>query len=373
MTAAVKIIKSTQTNAPQITGLANSLNPVLYAALCTGFNSVTLTSLTVSSNIATGTTASPHGFGVNDTVQISGANQSVFNNDFEIDSVPTTTSFTFPLITNTATATGTITCKISPLGWNRPDSSGNLSIYQSADVLSSKCFFKIDDSAGVTAALTAYEYMSSVNSGSGASPTVYINKSSAASSATRAWIIIGNSKCFYLFIERNASYPNYEISFIGDINSLIPNDPWRFAIGACSVNSSYNGVGNASVGMNTSNATVTGNYLMRAAHGFGGSVSFGIQTAVPMTRMGYVGLSTAYPSLVDHCVHLLPCYNFEYYSSSYYLRGIQPGLYPTVETVGWAYTNLDRSLVFNGRVYVPIRLAYTATGGCTYLDATGPW
>lgn len=373
MTAAVKIIKSTQTNAPQITGLANSLNPVLYAALCTGFNSVTLTSLTVSSNIATGTTASPHGFGVNDTVQISGANESVFNNDFEIDSVPTTTSFTFPLITNTATATGTITCKISPLGWNRPDSSGNLSIYQSADILSSKCFFKIDDSAGVTAALTAYEYMTSVSAGIGAGTSVYINKSSAASSVTRAWIIIGNSKCFYLFIERSASHPQYEISFIGDINPLIPNDPWRFAIGACSVSTNYASPLNSSVGLNSTNVTVTGNYLMRAAHGFAGTVAFGIQCAVPMTKIGYSGASTFYPNLVDHCVHLLPCYNFEYYSSGYNLRGIQPGYYASAEPVGYAYTNLDRSLVFNGKVYVPIKLGYTSTGGCVYLDATGPW
>ena len=119
MLTPIKVIHSNQTSVSPIAGTAGYLTTLLYAALETGFNTKTVSSITVAANVATVTTSTAHGYLVNDVVRISGANESVFNDDVLIATVPSTTTFTFALTTATASATGTISCCIAPLGFTR--------------------------------------------------------------------------------------------------------------------------------------------------------------------------------------------------------------------------------------------------------------
>lgn len=92
---------------------------MLDACLVTGFNPLSVASITVANNIATLTTTTNHGLNTDDAILISGAIESVFNNTFRILSTPTSTTLTFAVTTTSTGATGTITVKTAPLGWQK--------------------------------------------------------------------------------------------------------------------------------------------------------------------------------------------------------------------------------------------------------------
>ena len=69
--------------------------------------SISISSITESSGTATATTATDHFLSTGDTVTISGANQSVYNDSFVV-TVTGDTTFTFTVASGSGTATGTI-------------------------------------------------------------------------------------------------------------------------------------------------------------------------------------------------------------------------------------------------------------------------
>lgn len=120
----VRYYDSTMTGAPNtVNNTAGGLLSVLNACLDTGFNSVTLTSLAVSSNVATATKAN-HGFAaltdgtirVYPVIRISGATPAELNGDWRLASIPDADTFTFATTgISDQTASGTITAKRAPL------------------------------------------------------------------------------------------------------------------------------------------------------------------------------------------------------------------------------------------------------------------
>ena len=129
----------------------------------TGFNSKNVSSITVSGNVATVTTSTAHGYNQNECIRIEGANESILNDDFFIASVASDTVFTFSLTSADFTATGTITAKIAPLGWERVYTGTNKSVYRSLDPAATRLYLRIDDSADRTAVVSMYETMSSID------------------------------------------------------------------------------------------------------------------------------------------------------------------------------------------------------------------
>jgi type IV pilus assembly protein PilY1 len=101
----------------------NDANTNITAATLGTFQTLSVTSLSASGTTATGVTSSAHGFSTGDVVTISGASPNLYNGNFAIVSVPTTTSFTYTLssapVTNVAYATYTTT--------NGPTNALNLS------------------------------------------------------------------------------------------------------------------------------------------------------------------------------------------------------------------------------------------------------
>ena len=106
-----------QTGAPQITNTAGGTLALLDACLVNGFNTQTISTLSVTSNVATATFATAHGFNVDDVIAISGANETQFNSNWNVKTVADATTLTFDITTADVTATGTISCKTAPLGW----------------------------------------------------------------------------------------------------------------------------------------------------------------------------------------------------------------------------------------------------------------
>jgi hypothetical protein len=223
---------SSETGAPALNNAAGSLDAVLYACLVTGFRTITLDSLSVASNVATGTYSGGHGFGDKRMVEISGATPSGLNGR-KLVTMTGAGTFTFPT-TGVAdgAASGTITAKRSPLGWTRPASSGNVSIYQRSDVTATGMKLRVDDSGTGAASATAarwrmIEAYTDLSTFTGAAPGagvfggagVYIPKGSNNSDAKK-WVLVGDSRTIYLFTE--ASF--YPASSFGGV----PQGVWCF-------------------------------------------------------------------------------------------------------------------------------------------------
>lgn len=359
MTVPVKILSYDQTNSPSLTGEANKLDAILNACLVTGFNPRSITSISVANNIATATTSTSHGYQQFDTIVISGANEIVFNDEFTIATVPSTTTFTFPLVTNTSSATGTITCKIAPLGWTQDFTNGSgKSVYHSTDIIGTGLYLRIDDTPAKTALVNMYETMSTVDIGTGKSQDTWWAKSTAASTATHQWFIVGNSKGFYLMTEANLSYPfGCFLYFFGDIVSFRANDPWRCALGGHSATDPN--YGSTNTGMIGSNGATTGMCLARASNWLGGYVPFGMYSTPRHTYFGGGTLANGpFPAPLDNACHLFPVYVWEPNLACW--RGKMSGLFCSGEYVNGVYPSKDRSVVIDGKTYMAFRLNYTS-------------
>lgn len=99
----------------------------------------------MADNVATVTTSTDHGYEIGSRLLFAGANESVFNDEFEILTIPAPNQFTFAVTTADATATGTITCKVAPLGWEKSFSGTNKAAYRSLDVTSNQLYLRVDD------------------------------------------------------------------------------------------------------------------------------------------------------------------------------------------------------------------------------------
>ena len=334
------------------------LNNILYAALVTGFNSKNVSSISVSGNIATVTTSTDHGYNVNDCVRIEGANESILNDEFFIASTPSTTTFTFALTTADSTATGTITVKIAPLGWERVYTGTNKSVYRAPE--GNRLYLRVDDSNAQYALVNAYETMSDVDTGTNGTTAVYWKKSDAASTATREWYLFGNRKTFYLFAAWDSSYLTYHIGYaFGEMKSLKAGDNWNTILIGYTSNPSS--LWTATSFYNTSGANTSGQYLMRNSAGIAGAITFYKISASPNSYFGSGG-GLSYPNPSNNGMELVPV---EVIEASNVYRGRLYGLLNTMEVIpGATFNSGDRTVVIDGRPFMAMKIGLT--GGSAY-------
>ena len=123
----IKFYVHTNNNAPQLQNAYGSMINVLDACLVGGINIGAISSLTASGKTVTATFGSAHNLMQYQVIKITGANQSEFNSEHRILTVPNAQSVTFELaaMPSVTTATGTITASLPPLGWEKPFSNSN--------------------------------------------------------------------------------------------------------------------------------------------------------------------------------------------------------------------------------------------------------
>lgn len=231
---------SGETGAPTCNNVAGSLINVLDACLINGFNSKSVTSISVASGVAT-VTASAHGFMNGAMVDHAGATPSGLNGRKKI-TVTGSNTYTFDAtgVAN-GSATGTLTAKRSPLGWTKQFSGTNKAVYARTDVAATAMVLRVDDTgAGIAAATYARARMaeaaSDVDTLTNPAPAeaalsggVYIGKG-ANSSTAKNWVLVGDSRTFYLFTETTgytyATYGALHITQFGDISSYRAGDAY---------------------------------------------------------------------------------------------------------------------------------------------------
>lgn len=363
-----------QTGAPQISGTAGYGISILDACLVDGFNLRNITSIIVNSNIVTVTTSTDHGFGLGEIVLISGANEAVFNNEFKIISLPNSTSFTFSLVTGLTTATGTLTVKLAPLGWEKVFSDINKAVYRSKDVTGSRLYLRIDDTNAQYMLANMYETMTNIDVGSGGSPTMYWKKSDASSTSARNWFLIGNSKIFYIMIGfHNLIQDKVNPCVFGDLISCKAGDAYQCMLVGQTANSSYQGSDNhfPCVG---STSDITGQYIARTYSQIGSVIQFYKLDASSNSRMGSDGV-TSFPNSSDNGLHLNPVYVYESTTKAY--RGVMPGLYTPFEKTSGAFGCRDKSVIINGKTYIAYKMAASASDlnqtGNFWFNLDDPW
>ena len=372
MAVSTKNFNYLQASASPMAGTAGYLDSILYACLVTGYNSKTVSSISVSSNVATITTSTSHNLTVNDIIVISGANESVFNNEFRIKAITSSTAFTVDLITADGSATGTITCKIAPLGYSRVYQKTNVSVYRAP--AGTRFYLRVDDTQAQYATVSAYESMTTVDAGTNLIGTVYWKKSNVSDTTTREWYLIGNNKTFYLFSAWiSGIYSTLHAGYMfGDINSVKANDSYASMLIGHSVSNPGNPSANQSfsyITFSTSAAYYTGHYLARAATGIVGGINC-FKFSVANGQMGYSG-GMLYPNPADNGLHLYPVDVGEVAGPVY--RGRMAGLYVPLEITNGAFASNDRSVVINGKTYMAIKVncVNNLAGNC-FFDL-GDW
>lgn len=378
----VKYVHSDMTGAPALTGQAGSMLALLDAVLVNGFTTQTVDSVVVSGGIATVTRASGHPFEVGAVALLAGATPSALSGQKRVLSA-TATQYTFDA-TGVAdgAATGTITHKVAPLGWNRAFSGTNVGAYKSSNVAASGMFLRVDDVGAQSARVVAYETMSDVNTGTGPFPTaaqqsggLYWQKSATADSTIRAWEIAGDDRAFYMRIQFNAA--GALTVYFGDFLSKKVPDPY-----ACAVAGSVNGSTGATsdlgdVAYTAGSNTSQGFFVARAYTGVGGSVQAARAVpAVPFNPSsaysGAVGQNPlSYPNPADNGIYLAPISVVE--TAVVVMRGVMPGVYFCPMKIGTSVFStrevLDNISGLSGR-----RLrTLLNTQGPLFADVTGPW
>jgi len=390
MTTTVKYFHSAMPGAPTLNGVAGSLIAVLDACLVNGFGLKTADSVVVSGGIATATFSTGHSFEPDVIALVTGATPAGLNGEKRVLSTSTNTvTFDATGITD-QTASGTITVKLAPAGWEKPFSGTNLAAYRSQDVTGTRMFLRVDDTGTTTARVVGYESMSDVNTGVRAFPLQaqvagggYWPKSNATNATARAWTVIADSRGWWLHSHTDPNFPGISGSVwgFGDYDSLKSGDPFACALQCSTTNTStsstsdsyaaeYNGMGN-----------VAGPFTARSFTSLGGSVqldhaqeSYAINTGVSGSLSG--GNVPTYPNGPNNGLFLSRKLLVE---RGVALRGVSRGLLVTAQNCHARFNWRDKvpgQGQYAGRTLMAVKCggpASTSSAGVVFFDITGPW
>ncbi|CAM9410476.1 hypothetical protein [Acinetobacter bereziniae] len=141
----IKWFSSSNTNAPQLSNSWGCMIDVLDACLVTGMGSQLVSTLVVKDGVATATFGSSHNFKQFQVVEISDADQQIFNGEHKVLGV---TSNTIEFVVNSPDliATGAISCKLASLGWTKAFSGTQKAVYSAKDRTANPYFLRVDNS-----------------------------------------------------------------------------------------------------------------------------------------------------------------------------------------------------------------------------------
>lgn len=389
--SSVKYFHSAMTGAPTLSGTPGALAAVLDACLVNGFGITGLDSIVVQNGVATASSSLGHPFEADTTALIVGSAVPELNGEFTVTGT-TVNTFTFsaPSVVN-GTYTGSVTAKLAPAGWEKAFSATNVAAYRSADLTTTRCFLRVDDAGSTTARVVGYEAMSDANTGTGAFPTsaqlsggYYWPKSTTANSSPTYWVLVGDSKSFWLY---NSTTPTLAaqgiagwLSGFGDLASRKAGDAYGCVIyGAANTSAAFaesNTVGCAYSHAQSSVNTV--GYVARSYTAVGSSQP--VFNASESFDSGYSGNgSYSYPNGPDNALLLSRMMVCE--MSPRIIRGTPRGLLFNPQLLGSSSFTTRDKLVGQGSLAGRTLLALkgsapaqtSATNITTFLDITGPW
>lgn len=382
----VKHFHNVMVGAPVLSGTAGALIAVLDACLVTGFDTKSATSLVVAGGVATLSFSGSHSATVDSVVLVAGSSIAALNGEQKVTAIGAGV-VRFATAEADATASGTITFKMAPVGWAKVFSGTNLAAYKSADPASTGMCVRVDDAGTTSARVVGYESMSDINTGIGLFPTAaqmagggYWNKSNSANATAVKWNLTGDTRGFYLSVAgETTTQPlayGANTRYVGDIVAFKPGgDPYAFALGYATSNSLLSYSGN-----------VDGSFLSiafpRSYVGLGLSkLHYSFSYTGANVTSGQDNFFGSFPGDIDGGLRL--CKRFLSDNISAPPRGDFPGLFTSPQNqLGLYYsTNMVVAGVGEaaGRKLLAINSNSTTTQipsanvGCLFIDITGPW
>lgn len=392
----VKHFHHQMTGAPVLTQAAGAMIAVLDACLVNGFGTITADSVTITDNVATVNVSAGHSFEADTIVLISGVSTpSELNGQFRVVSVISGNAFTLavPGISN-QTATGTISMKFAPCGWDKVYTATNIAVYRSPNVTGTREYLRVDDTGTLNARVIGYESMTAVSTGTGPFPTTaqisgggFWPKGTATNPANaRGWTLIGNDKTFYLHTNTHdtiaSAGQNGCVWGFGDFVSYKAGDAYSAFLN-CAASDLSGQTAAQTVGLEYGSVTTTsaGLRVPRSFTSIGSAIncvnvvesyqpSDGISGAV-------AGIGT-YPNGPDNSLVLSRKLVFE--ASKAHLRGYFPGILHVAQNAHAAFgarDKVDGQGVYANRKLLVVKAggapAGTASAGMVMFDITGPW
>lgn len=306
----IKFYVHSNNNAPQLQNAYGSMIGVLDACLVNGFGSQAVATLTASGTTVTATYGSAHNYLQYQVTKIAGVNQTEFNGEHRILTVPDANTITFELaaVPSVTTATGTITSSLPSLGWEKPFSSTNVNgggkaAYRSKNtLLPSRPFLRVVDEldpaytatyakfakVGIVEDMTDINTMLGVQApydsaspdrnwvGTGTSTSVingwakwyYARNGEATGTSTevsvpvngvRKWLLVGDSNYFYLIPAHTANNDFGPVYGFGAFDSNISGDSANTYLSATINNAvasrNFYAADNTGIGSNTSKSS----------------------------------------------------------------------------------------------------------------------
>lgn len=390
MTTTVKHFHSAMSGAPTLNGVAGSLIAILDACLVDGFGLKTADSVTVSGGIATATFSTGHSFEPDVIALVSGATPAGLNGETRVLTTATNViTFDATGIADGA-ATGTITFKVAPAGWDKSFSGTNIAVYRSNDASGTRIFLRVDDTGDRNARVTAYEAMSDLNSGSGKFPIEadcpgggWWPKASTADGTSRAWTIAADSRLFLLHMHTSLSNPGVSgcVWGFGDFTSYKSVDPFACALWANDADTSATGSPTPWALEQCNFVGSVGPFVARSFTALGSGFVARHLAESYFTNSGTSGgaLSTNVPQYPNGPNNGLVLTRKLIIEDSLALRGVMPGLLVTPQRCHTSFVwrdKLDGQGSFAGRKLMAVKCGganSTSSQGVVFIDITGPW
>ena len=306
----VKHAYSSMTGASVINGTAGTLIAALKAFLVTGWGAKSVDSAVISNgvcrlNFASGKSAAE----IHAVIAVAGASPAALNGEQRVTAVAAGW-VEFKTDLPDGAVTGSLSFKMPSIGWEEIFSKTHVSVFRATDPRGTRPYIRIDDSNALYARVQMYESMTDVDTGVGVAPAIaggyYWGKSDVASSTAKYWMMIGDSRGFYLgnalssasSAETQNGYP-VNIKYVGDFRSSKSGDAWSgFLSGA--VSSSWTDTS----GDVFATANANGMTLQRASHGLGSAIVCDKGTWGISGMSGVAGGMGAFPARSDNSLRL---------------------------------------------------------------------
>ncbi len=387
----VKHFHSAMSGAPVLNGTAGSLIAVLDACLQDGFGLKAASGITVASGVATVTFANGHSFEPDTIALIAGATPGALNGEKVVLTTSTNAiTFAAPGVPDGA-ATGSISAKLAPAGWEKVFSGTSVAAYRSLDPESTRMFLRVDDSNPTNARVVGYESMSDVNTGVGPFPNAaqisgggWWPKADTANATARAWTLVADARGFVLHTHTATGSPGISgaVWWFGDFASLKSGDAYACALqcAASDVAATLSVFPSAVERCNY--PTEAGAYAPRSFTALGGSavLNHGVDAMCGTTGFAGAGVGSPYtPTYPNGPDNGLILARKVFVEPGVCLRGRLPGVLVPLQnchgTFSWR-DKIDGQGDLSGRKLLVVKCgtpAGTTSQGMLLVDITGPW
>lgn len=389
----VKFYREDFPGAPVLNGVASAAIGLLDACLVTGFGLRTATSVVVSGGVATVTLSSDakNPNLLYSVVVVDGVTGGMtdLNGEQRVTAANTTT-LQFATAAADGTATGTITVKTAPAGWEKRFTGTNKAAYRSLAPEGLGMHLWVNDAGTMACNVRGFETMSDVDSGTGAFPTVaesatggFWVKSAAANSTAARWDLFADARAlFYCPVPGSGANP----AQVGQAGYLF-GDVVAYKIGDVFASALFSSTGAPGNAVNNGAAFVWGNganvcRLARSYTGLGSAVAaFGTpQAGTANTASGVDPWYGVFPTATDGALRSVRVHVSEGAATgaAMIVRGHLPGaLYAPQSGLAQYFQRADTVVLGGNRyycVYAGSSAADVSTaGGRAFVDITGPW